>query len=149
MARDQIDPVLQQIHRLVGEPDIAELTDRQLLERFVYARDEVAFTALVRRHGPLVLGVSGRLLHHAQDAEDVFQATFLVLARKAGSMGWQASVRNWLYQVAFRLARKAKAAAARRHVQERNAWATPRQAKTTDAAWRELCSMLDEELPRC
>ncbi|HEV3078919.1 MAG TPA: sigma factor, partial [Gemmataceae bacterium] len=144
MSRGSFQSVIRQIHHLAGRSDTGQLTDRQLLERFVQERDESAFALLVRRHGPLVLGVGGRILHHTHDAEDVFQATFLVLARKAGSRGWQASIRNWLYQVAYRLAMKAKATAARRHVQERNAVATPRQEETSDAAWRELCSLLDE-----
>ena len=73
------------------------LTDRQLLDRFAAGRDEAAFAALMQRHGPLVWGVCWRALHHTQDAEDVFQATFLVLAPKAGSVRWRNSVGNWLY----------------------------------------------------
>src|ERR1051325_3940214 len=76
------------------------LSDGQLLSRFVAARDEEAFAALLRRHGGMVLGVARRVLRHAEDAEDVFQATFLVLARKAGSVARQQSVGTWLYSVA-------------------------------------------------
>src|SRR5207244_10007015 len=76
--------------------------DGPLLARFVACRDEAAFAALVRRHGPMVLGVCRRVLAHAQDAEDAFQATFLILARKAPSVLKREAVGSWLYAVAFR-----------------------------------------------
>jgi RNA polymerase sigma-70 factor (ECF subfamily) len=78
------------------------LPDAQLLEQFVRRRDETAFEALLYRHGPLVFGVCRRLLYNPQDAEDAFQATFLVLARKAGAIGRRALLGNWLYGVAPR-----------------------------------------------
>ena len=89
-------------------------TDGQLLEHFTAQRDEASFAALVRRHGPLVFGVCRRLLQHEHDAEDAFQATFLVLVRKAGSIGKSESVGSWLYGVAYRIALKARATAGRR-----------------------------------
>ena len=88
------------------------LTDGQLLARFLDGREEAAFAALVGRHGPMVLGVCRRVLRHAQDAEDAFQATFLALVRKAGSIGNGASVAGWLYKVAYRVALEARARAA-------------------------------------
>ncbi len=90
---------------VVGEP--MDLTDGELLERFVSGRDETAFAALVSRHGPMVLGICRRLLRHAQDAEDAFQATFLVLVRKAGGIGRRELLGNWLYGVAVRVAGRA------------------------------------------
>src|SRR5262245_34383169 len=89
-------------------------SDGQLLARFVAARDEAAFAALLRRHGGMVLGVARRVVGHVQDAEDVFQATFLVLARKASSVAKRESVGSWLYGVAYRTAQRARVQSARR-----------------------------------
>ena len=86
-----------------------ELSDRELLERFVEATDEVAFTVLIERHGPMVLGVCRRALANFHDAEDACQATFLVLTRRAGSIRKQESLASWLYGVAQRIAVKARA----------------------------------------
>src|SRR5262249_24912815 len=87
--------------------------DSELLGRFRAGGDEAAFTALVKRHGPMVLGVSHRVLRHRQDAEDAFQATFLVLARKAGAIGDPATLANWLYGVAYRTSLKARSTIAK------------------------------------
>ena len=89
MAGKQFDTVVRHLHRLSAASSSDALTDRQLLKRFAVERDEQAFAFLVRRHGAMVLGVCRRMLHQAQDAEDVFQATFLVLARKAVTIRWQ------------------------------------------------------------
>src|SRR5690349_51992 len=94
-------------------------TDGQLLGRFVTGHDEAAFEELLRRHGPLVLGVCRRVLRHRDDADDAFQATFLVLLRKAGSIGKRESVGSWLYGVAYRVAAKARLRAGRRRECER------------------------------
>jgi len=95
-----------------------QLSDAMLLERFVNGREESAFVTLVERHGPLVEGVCRRLLRDDHDAEDVYQATFLVLARKASSVPWRGSVGGWLRAVAHRLALHARADLGRRRMHE-------------------------------
>jgi RNA polymerase sigma factor (sigma-70 family) len=123
-------------------------SDRELLARFSRARDQDAFALLVRRHGPMVLGVCQRVLNHAQDAEDAFQATFLVLVRKAGSLSQPDLLANWLYGVAYRVARKARAnALKRRNFDLEVASMTPAEPRD-EAAWSELRGLLDEELHR-
>src|SRR5262245_32785863 len=122
--------------------------DRHLLERFLTHQDEAAFAALVERHGAMVLGVAWNVLRHRQDAEDVFQATFLVLARKAGSVRKQGSVGSWLHGVTHRLALKARAAAAaRRRYETCSAGPAPGEPPD-DLTWRELSAILHEELQR-
>jgi hypothetical protein len=99
MHRTRKNVLLQYLHKLVPEPDTLALSDRELLQRFREQRDEAAFTMLVRRHGPMVLRLCQRLVQNYQDAEDVCQATFLVLAAKASSRNWQSSVASWLYRL--------------------------------------------------
>src|SRR6201997_3334928 len=101
-------------------------TDGQLLRRFTSRQDEAAFAALVRRHGPMVLGVCRRILQNDVDAEDAFQATFLVLVRKAASVRPRGMVRNWLYGVAHNTALKARATIRRRRDKELEAAKTSR-----------------------
>jgi RNA polymerase sigma factor (sigma-70 family) len=131
---------LQQALAAAGAP-----TDGQLLARFVAARDDSAFAALMRRHGPMVLGVCRRILRHTQDAEDAFQATFLLLARKAASVVEQESVGAWLHSVAFRTAQAARAANARRRARESQPVDLPHAAVAPEEPqdWRPL---LDREL---
>jgi RNA polymerase sigma factor (sigma-70 family) len=148
MARPHLRTLLRHIHHLAGPCAAAELSDRDLLERFAVRREEAAFAALVQRHGPLVLNVCRRLLHQEQDAEDVFQATFLVLARKAGSVRWRDSVAPWLHAVAHRLALKARAEALRRQRHEREAAAKQGATAADDLSWREATALLEEELGR-
>jgi RNA polymerase sigma factor (sigma-70 family) len=119
------------------------------LECFVACRDEAAFEALVRRHGPMVLGVCRRILHHAQDAEDAFQATFLVLVRKAASIGQCELLGNWLYGVAYRTALDARAAAIRMRKREKQVSPMPEPEIHDDSdEWHELRPFLDQELNR-
>jgi RNA polymerase sigma factor (sigma-70 family) len=124
------------------------LRDGQLLEAFLAERDEAAFEALVRRHGPMVLGVCRRVLGHAQDAEDAFQATFLVLARKAASVRPGELVGSWLYGVAYRTALKARTMNATRRAREARVGARPTAGRPDEAEWEELLPLLDEELSR-
>jgi RNA polymerase sigma factor (sigma-70 family) len=125
-----------------------ESADEVLLERFTARRDEAAFAALVRRYGPLVLGVCRRVLHHEQDAEDAFQAVFCVLARKAGAIRRGTAVGAWLYAVAGRVARKAKALQGRRHMRETDLSDVPAPNPPPEWMWRELRPILDEEVNR-
>src|SRR5262245_6489499 len=108
MASAQLNTVLRHLRDWRTHQVLGNVSDTQLLQRFTARREEAAFAALVRRHGPMVLGVSQRILHAVQDAEDVFQATFLLLARKARSIRKRASVASWLHGVAHRLALRAK-----------------------------------------
>ena len=119
MATDPIQCGVNRVRRKLLRDEALDLTDGQLLERCVGARDEAAFEALVRRHGPMVLGVCRRILAHQQDAEDAFQATFLVLVRKAASVRPGKALGNWLYGVAYRAALKTREAAARRGAREK------------------------------
>jgi RNA polymerase sigma factor (sigma-70 family) len=138
--------VIRQLRSIAGGADACDLTDRQLLERFAARQDEAAFAALVRRHGPLVLGVGWRILHHEQDAEDVFQATFLVLAKKAAAQCWHPSVGHWLHEVAYRLASRARVEAARRRAREKQAAEKAAREELPKVAWEQLCAVLDEAL---
>src|SRR5262245_61736600 len=121
-------------------------SDGQLLECFVAGRDEAAFAALVRRHGPMVLGVCRRVAGDFHDAEDAFQATFLVLARRADCVRPREQVGNWLYGVAYRTATKARAVRLRRR--ERPAEDAPEPATTEEIPDAELKAVLDRELER-
>jgi RNA polymerase sigma factor (sigma-70 family) len=136
------------LHHLRGLAAAADggLADSALLERFLMQRDEAAFEALVRRHGPMVWGVCRRVLHDPHDAEDAFQATFLVLVRKAASIARRELLGNWLYGVAYNTGRAARAAARRRRAKE--AKAVPRPQPAGEDAWQELRPVLDQEISR-
>src|SRR6516225_10361282 len=139
--------VVRQLRRLALRETDA-LTDGQLLECFVSHHDEAAFAALVRRHGPMVMGVCRRVIGHTQDAEDAFQATFLVLVRKAASVVPREAVGSWLYGVAYRTALGARARRARRRATERQVDPMPQpQVEPAQPEW-ELLALLDRELSR-
>src|SRR5438552_15111752 len=108
MAPSPLQGAMRQIQDFAGRQTWEAMTDAQLLENFLFRREEAAFAALMRRHGPMVLGVARRLLANTHDAEDVFQATFLLLARKAGNICKHPTVAGWLYEVARRLALKSR-----------------------------------------
>lgn len=147
MGTGELSAVLAHLHRTLSAPDGGGLTDGQLLGRFVAARDEIAFEALVHRHGPMVLGVCRRVLRNAHDAEDAFQATFLLLARKAASVVKRDSVGSWLYAVAYRTAQESREANARRRTREEQVEEMPHPevAPVEPQDWRPL---LDRELTR-
>ena len=148
MATSQMSGVLDHLRRTVLLRDGAGLTDGQLLEDYLGRRDEAALAALVRRHGPMVWGVCRRVLRSHHDAEDAFQATFLVLVRKAASIMPREMVANWLYGVAHHTALKARATTAKRKGRERQVTKMPEPAAAEQASWHDLQPMLDEELSR-
>jgi RNA polymerase sigma factor (sigma-70 family) len=122
------------------------LSDGQLLEWFVSRREEAAFATLVRRHGPMVLSVCRRVLRNSHDAEDAFQATFLVLSEKAPRLRQPELLANWLYGVAYRTALHARQRASRRSEHEREAASPPVSGNDSEIESRELRRVLDEEL---
>ena len=135
-------------HRLTGgmaAESLDDHSDRQLVERALAGRDEAAFQTIVHRHGPMVYRVGWRVLLHLQDAEDAFQATFLVLARKLRTVRKRASLASWLHGVARRVALKAKAQSAGRRRLEQEV-SRPATAPPDDVTWKELRSVLDAEL---
>jgi RNA polymerase sigma factor (sigma-70 family) len=144
-------PSPRDFRRLLNPPGPGEAGDAQLLQAFLHQGDESAFEALVWRHGPMVLGVCRRLLRDAHEAEDAFQASFLILARKAGSIGKHASLGSWLHKVAHRAALRARSCSLRRQRRERLVADLPaavdaQQTPGPDQA--ELRDVLDEELSR-
>jgi RNA polymerase sigma factor (sigma-70 family) len=124
------------------------IADAELLDRFVRRKDEAAFAALLERHGPMVLGVCRRLLQDSHAADDAFQATFLIFLQKARSLRDPASLGNWLYGVAYRVARRARAVAARWRGSERQVPEMAAADSSPDTLWQELRPMLDEEIAR-
>ncbi len=147
MAAIQTDTILRHVRDLIHAHAAREASDTELLRRYAAKGDQAAFTALVQRHGPLVWGVCRRVLHHEQDAEDSFQAAFLVLARNAASIRKRAAVASWLYGVAYRIATRAKVTAARRRARECPLERTA-PCPVTEAALREVQAILDEEVRR-
>jgi DNA-directed RNA polymerase specialized sigma24 family protein len=142
MAASQMNKVIQRLRRTMLLRDGAELTDGQLLGCFIEHRDEAAFAALMRRHGPMVWGVCRRLLHQ-HDAEDAFQATFLVLVRKAASIVPRERVANWLYGVAHQTASQARRTAARRRAREKQM--LDQELRRLPDAYREVIVLSDLE----
>jgi RNA polymerase sigma-70 factor (ECF subfamily) len=133
---------------MIGSFAAAPSTDGDLLERFLRQHDERAFETLLQRHGPMLFAVCRRVLGQIQDAEDAFQATCLVLARKAGSIGKRASLPSWLYGVAYRTALKAKAQAWQRRCHEERVAAQVEERSASGPETTELRAVLDEELSR-
>jgi RNA polymerase sigma factor (sigma-70 family) len=143
-----LDDALERLRKVVAVQSLDGLTDCELLERFVAAQDESAFTVLVERHGPMVLGVCRRLLPGYHDAEDVCQATFLILARKAGSLRRKESLACWLHGIASRVAASLKRDVARRKCREADAAPHSPGDPAVEVSWREVRAALDEEMGR-
>ena len=148
MATGQLSSVVRYLRTVKAGRLAATLPDATLLERFVSQRDEAAFEALVSRHGPMVLGLCRRVLGNAHDAEDAFQATFLVLVHKAGSVRKRTSLSHWLYGVAYRTALHARSERARRRVHERKGATMTSCEPVDEILCQELRSVLDEEINR-
>src|SRR5262249_15183196 len=147
MKAARLGSLAPHLRELVARFD-SQTTDRELLGRFNAEGDEDAFAEIVRRHGPMVVRVGRRVLRNGHDAEDIAQAAFLLLARKASCVRWQDSVTGWLYQTAFRLSMKAKVAARRRARLESRAQPIARTVPQDELTARELQDALDEELAR-
>src|SRR5262249_42037855 len=124
----------------------SQATDRELLRRFTAQQDETAFEVLFRRHGAMVLAAAKRVLGNAHDAEDVCQAAFLLLAKKAATQRWQPSVASWLYTTAHQLALKARTPPPRRARREGKAAPRSRPNPLAEITGHELLAVLDEEL---
>jgi RNA polymerase sigma-70 factor (ECF subfamily) len=143
--------MLGQLNQIFNRGTFVGLDDKNLLERFVVEGDDSAFAALVARHGPMVLGVCRRVLREEHDVEDAFQATFLVLVRRAGTIREASLLGHWIYGVAYRVAVRARANAVRRRGRERvGIEEAPVEVSTPvdDIEQRELRVVLDEELAR-
>jgi RNA polymerase sigma factor (sigma-70 family) len=145
MGRTVTSPILRLIRQVVEDPRVRDASDYDLLQRFSGQRDEAAFRALVCRHGPMVFDVCQGVLGNEANAEDAFQATFLILARKAVSIRKAGSLGSWLHSVAYRTALRARAQEAMRKRCE--ARGPARQiSEADDLTWREVRAVLHEEL---
>jgi RNA polymerase sigma factor (sigma-70 family) len=147
MSIGQLNPLLRHVRRLAGVAVGESQSDAQLLARFQTNSEESAFAALMRRHSRLVWSVCRRVLGHEQDAEDAFQATFLVLARKAGSIRNTEAVGSWLHGAAYRIAMRAKRdAAIRRKHESKVPGANASGSDASEISLREGLAILDEEV---
>jgi RNA polymerase sigma factor (sigma-70 family) len=151
MAHGALQTLLKHVRHTAG--DTGPLSDAQLLDHYLARRDEAAFAALVRRHGGLVLAACRRVLTDEADIEDAFQATFLVLLRKAATIHHRQALGGWLYRVAARAAAQARSAVeCRRRVEQRAASVAgvsdPGHRAAPDPSWREVCALLHAELDR-
>jgi RNA polymerase sigma factor (sigma-70 family) len=142
MATRQLAPVLRYIRRVSGAP--ADDSDRALLQRFARHGDAEAFAGVVRRHGPMVLAVCRRVLRDGHDADDAFQAVFLLLVRKAGSLRRPEQLGPWLHGVAHRVAVKARSLGLRRRGREEPLADLPAPPSADDPVWRDLRPVLDD-----
>jgi RNA polymerase sigma factor (sigma-70 family) len=148
MADQRLGTLIRHLRRTVAPPGPVGPRDAQLLERFLRDRDEAAFELLLWRHGPMVLGTCRRLLRHAADVDDAFQATFLVLLRKGRSVSRGEALGAWLYRVAYRVALRARSAARRRAEHERPGLDAAEVPAPPAPPWDDLRPVLDEEVSR-
>jgi RNA polymerase sigma factor (sigma-70 family) len=147
MASTPMSRIIGHLRKAAVLQEGDRLTDAQLLESFLVGGEEVAFEALVRRHGPMILGVCRRVLQDRHDAEDAFQAAFLVFLRKAAAIGKRKSLASWLYGVAHRTALQARKKAAQRRAKERQVEMAQKQP-TGDNAIQDMLPLLDQEMSR-
>jgi RNA polymerase sigma factor (sigma-70 family) len=148
MSDSQLGTVIRHVRRIASTQESVEASDRDLLQAFAVRRDEAAFAVLVRRHGPMVHGVCRHVLGNVHEAEDAFQAAFVVLARKASALRRPEALASWLHGVAFRIARNARRAAGRRQAREAQAGSRTPANPAWEAAWREVQAVLDDEVER-
>jgi RNA polymerase sigma factor (sigma-70 family) len=148
MANRSLTGVLKYLRKPATAEIDPGLSDRELLERYIKAQDESAFTVLIERHGPMVFGICRRGLPNFQDAEDACQACFLVLARKAASVRKKTSLSSWLHGVAYRLSVKLQRDSARRKGRELGVEVQASSDPAAELSWREGQAILDDELQR-
>ncbi len=148
MPKAAFDDLLQFLRKVSAVHGARHQSDAELLQRFQANGDNVALSILVQRHGPMVLAVSRRVLGDFHSAEDVFQATFLVLVRRARTLKCSASLGTWLYAVARRIAIKARAKAAARQCRERELDDMAQREQLDEVTWNDLRAVLDEEIGR-
>jgi len=145
MANGPLFPLIRHLRRSLERTGVSVLGDAELLQRWLDQRDEAAFEVLLWRHGAMVLGVCRRLLHNTQQIEDAFQATFLILVRKAASLRTRSSLASWLYKIAYRIALHSRTSDSRRHQGEQPG-REPMVEGDDDLLWRDLRPVLDEEI---
>jgi RNA polymerase sigma factor (sigma-70 family) len=150
MSRPVAANLTRDLAALFGGGTLADLTDGQLLDRFIAHRDDLSFEGLVARHGPMVLAICRRSLDDPRDIDDAFQAIFLILVRKASSLRDRSAVSSWLYGVALRVARRARENARRRHFRERPLTVEPatRALADREIIGDEALAIVDEEIRR-
>jgi RNA polymerase sigma factor (sigma-70 family) len=148
LSRSALTAGLRYLRGIVASQQYREDNDEQLLHAFAFQHDDSAFAVLVRRHGPMVLHVCRRVLGQEQDAEDAFQATFLVFARSAAKLRKKAALASFLHGTAYRLALSARRAAARRRKHEGQTPVRSSVDPADDISWREVRALLDEEIAR-
>jgi RNA polymerase sigma factor (sigma-70 family) len=148
MAKASLTPVVRHVRMLATAHKDLRVGDPDLLSAFISHRDQDAFTSLVDRYGPMVLNVCSRILSQRQDAEDAFQATFLLLARKAASLKERLALASWLYGTARRIAFTIRRSTARRRAHEGRVPVMRARDPFADLAWREVQALLEEEIGR-